>query len=221
MLKNKRAAIFDLDGTLVDSMGLWKGIDIEYLGKRKLTVPDDLQRAVEGLAFTEVAIYFKERFHLSDSIEQIKAEWNAMAEEKYRYETPLKEGTAEFLQFLKDQGFLMGVASSNSEQLVRAALDSHGILPYFSTILTCGEVEKGKPEPDVYLEVAKRLGVSPSECIVFEDIPVGIMAGKNAGMSTCAVYDDYSVCYDAEKHRLADYYIHSYIEILNGTFEVL
>lgn len=88
-------------------------------------------------------------------------------------------------------------------------------------MLTCCEVQKGKPEPDVYLEVARRLGVHPEECLVFEDIPAGILAGKAAHMTACAVYDDYSVRYDEEKRSLADYYIHSYDEVLDGTFEVL
>lgn len=221
MLKDKRAAIFDLDGTLVDSMGIWGDIDIEYLGKHNLEVPEDLQKAVEGLAFTEVAEYFKSRFSLSDSVEDIKADWNRMAMDKYRFQVPLKPGARSFLDYLKEHGFRLGVASSNSIELVTAALDAHGIRDLFSCILTCCDVKYGKPKPDVYLEVAKRLDVKPFECIVFEDIPVGIMAGNAAKMHTCAVYDDYSAVYEQEKRRLADYYIHSYDEILNGTYEEL
>ncbi len=221
MLKNKKAAIFDLDGTLVDSMWIWEDVDVEYLGKRKMTVPEDLTKAVEGLAFTEVAVYFKERFQLQDSIEEIKAEWNQMAMDKYLNEVPLKDGVKPFLQYLQEQGIKMGVASSNSVQLVKAVLDARGILPYFSCVLTCCEVERGKPEPDVYLEVAKRLQVEPRDCIVFEDIPLGLSAGIAANMETCAVEDEYSKVYEAEKRQLADYYIRSYEEILKGTFEVL
>lgn len=221
MLKDKKAAIFDLDGTLVDSMGIWGDIDIAYLGKHGLEVPEDLQKSVEGLAFTEVALYFKERFALSDSVEEIKAEWNCMAMDKYRFDVPLKPGVRNFLEYLKQHDFSLGVASSNSIELVTAALDAHEIREYFSCVLTCCDVKKGKPEPDVYLEVAGRLHAAPSECIVFEDIPVGIMAGNAAKMSTCAVYDDYSIIYESEKRRLADYYIHSYDEIINGTYEEL
>ncbi len=221
MLKDKKAAIFDLDGTLVDSMWIWGDVDVEYLGKRGMKVPADLQKAVEGLAFTDVAVYFKERFKLEDSIEEIKDEWNQMAMDKYLNEVPLKDGVKPFLQYLQDRGIVMGVASSNSVQLVKAVLDVHGILPFFSCVLTCCEVERGKPEPDVYLEVAKRLKVEPKNCIVFEDIPIGLTAGNSANMETCAVEDSYSMVYEQEKRQMASYYIRSYHDIINGTFEVL
>lgn len=221
MLNNKKTAIFDLDGTLVDSMSIWGEIDIAYLAKYKLEVPDDLQKSVEGLAFTEVAEYFKDRFALCDSVEKIKTEWNCMAMDKYRFDVPLKPGVMNFLNYLKQNEFSLGVASSNSIELVTAALEAHKIRDFFSCVLTCCDVKKGKPEPDVYLEVAKRLHTEPSDCIVFEDIPAGIMAGNAAMMSTCAVYDDYSSVYEREKRQLADYYIHSYDDILNGTYEEL
>lgn len=221
MLKDKKAVIFDLDGTLVDSMGIWKAIDVEYLGKLHLEVPEDLQQDIEGLSFSEVAVYFKKRFQLEASVEFIKSEWNRMAMDKYLYEVPAKDGAVEFVQYLYKQGFKLGIASSNSIQLVHAALDAHSIRPFFSVILTCCEVKKGKPEPDVYLEVAARMQVEPKDCVVFEDIPVGIMAGKAAGMTTCAVEDAYSAPYRQEKRNLADYYIHSYRDMLTGTFEEL
>lgn len=104
MLKDKKAVIFDLDGTLVDSMGIWTGIDIEYLGRHGLSVPGDLQPAIEGFSFTEVAVYFKDRFGLTDSIEQIKDDWNRMAMDKYRCEVPLKPGAARFIGELKRRG---------------------------------------------------------------------------------------------------------------------
>lgn len=221
MLKDKKAVIFDLDGTLVDSMGIWKDIDVEYLGKLHLEVPEDLQQEIEGLSFSEVAVYFKKRFGLLEALDSIKEEWNRMAMDKYLYEVPAKDGAVEFVQYLHEQGFKLGVAYSNSIQLVNAALEAHGIRQLFSVVLTCCEVEKGKPEPDVYLEVARRLQIDPKDCIVFEDIPVGIMAGNAAGMTTCAVEDSYSIPYRQEKRRLADYYIDSYQDILNGTFEEL
>ena len=85
-----KAVIFDLDGTLVDSMWMWEDIDIEYLGRYGLSCPEDLQKAIEGMSFTETAVYFKERFGLPDSIEEIKEAWIAMSLEKYEKEVPLK-----------------------------------------------------------------------------------------------------------------------------------
>lgn len=213
---HKQAVIFDLDGTLVDSMGIWGQIDIDYLGELSLEVPKDLQRVVEGMSFTEVAVYFKERFSIDASIEEIKAHWLDMAMEKYEKEVPLKPGAAGFLAYLKKKGIKTAVASSNSLPLIRAVLEAHGILDAFSCIITSCEVSKGKPAPDVYLEAARRLDTPPSRCLVFEDIVPGILAGKRAGMEVCAVRDDYSLPQDEEKRRLADRYIESYEELLDG-----
>lgn len=213
MLDNIKAVLFDLDGTLVDSMWIWKEIDIEYLARFGLDFPSDLQRAVEGMSFSETATYFKNRFGLEDSIEQIKEDWNKMAWEKYRSEVPLKEGVLEFLQYLKNNHILTGIATSNSQDLVRLIVKSLEIEEYFDSIRTSCEVLRGKPSPDIYLLVAEDLKVKPEECLVFEDVIHGIMAGKNANMKVCAVYDDLSKDQTDEKIHLADYYIHSMKEI--------
>ena len=92
MLENIEAVLFDLDGTLVDSMWMWKDIDIEYLGKRGFGLPVELQKDIEGMSLTETAIYFKTRFGLSDTLEEIKAEWMDMAREKYCHQVPLNPG---------------------------------------------------------------------------------------------------------------------------------
>lgn len=219
MLKEKKAVLFDLDGTLVDSMWVWTEIDVEYLGARGLEVPGDLQNQVEGMGFTEVAVYFKKRFGILDSIEEIKQTWKEMAMEQYSHKISLKPGVARFLPYLKERGIQTAVASSNDRELIEACLQGHGIRQYFDTVITACEVKKGKPAPDVYLEAAARLRVSPKDCLVFEDIVAGILAGKNAGMQVCAVEDAYSVSQEKEKKAYADYYIASYEQVIDGTYE--
>lgn len=214
MIKNIKAALFDLDGTLVDSMWMWKTIDIEYLGKFGIACPEDLQSSIEGKSFSETADYFKERFHLPHTIQEIKDTWNHMAYDKYVNDVPLKPGCLDFLRYLKHKGIKMGIATSNSRELVLAVTKKHGIDIYFDSIRTACDVEKGKPSPDIYELVAKDLNVRPEDCLVFEDITPGIMAGKNAGMKTCAVWDDYSAPDTHRKKQLADYYIEDYNEIL-------
>lgn len=216
MFRDKKAVLFDLDGTLVDSMWVWSEIDVEFLGSRGLLVPPDLERAVDGMGFTEVAYYFKERFRLPESIEEIKEQWLAMSRDKYIYEVPLKKGVAAILPLLKEQGLKLAVVSSNSRELVEAVLASHDISGYFDCIVTACDVNKGKPAPDVYLKAAKDLGIRPEECLVFEDIPEGILAGKAAHMVTCAVYDDYSRGLEIEKRKLADYYIDSFEDLISA-----
>ena len=209
-----KAVIFDLDGTLVDSMWMWEKIDIEYLGRFQIPLPEKLQKSIEGMSFSETAIYFKERFNLKDDLDTIKADWNAMACDKYRHEVPFKEGAEAFLGFCKEHGIKLGVATSNSRELVECAAEALHLHSYMDCIMTACEVQKGKPAPDIYLAVADKLGVTPSDCLVFEDILPGIMAGKNAGMTTCAVADDYSENVRAEKIALADYFIEDYSELL-------
>ena len=114
---------------------------------------------------------------------------------------------------------LLGIATSNDRKIAQAALDARGLNKYFVSVCTSSEVASGKPAPDMYLKVAEDLGVHPSECLVFEDIPKGILAGKNAGMVVCAVDDDFSRRDEQEKKRLADYYIRDFYEIMNKTYE--
>lgn len=214
MFQEIDAAIFDLDGTLVDSMWIWKAIDIEYLGRFGISYPEDLQPSIEGMSFSETACYFKERFSIPDSLEQIKADWNAMTREKYKNDVMLKPGALAFIKKWKEKGKLLGIATSNSRELVEEVAESRSFRQYFDVIKTACEVEKGKPSPDIYFAVADALGTEPSRCMVFEDIAPGIQAGLNAGMKVCAVEDAYSLQKKQEKESLADYYIKDYNEIL-------
>ncbi len=215
MLNNTKAVIFDLDGTLVDSMWMWRKIDEEYLGRFGIPLPENLQRKIEGMSFTETAHYFKETFGIPDTIDKIKKDWNEMAWEKYEKHVPLKPGAKTFLDMLKRQDISLGIATSNSRELVEMVTRVHGIRDYFSAIITGCDVSKGKPNPEVYLKAAAEIAVEPKDCLVFEDIVQGIMAGKNAGMRVCAIEDEYSMFQKEQKKELADYYICTYEEILN------
>lgn len=210
MLKQKKAVIFDMDGSLVDSMWLWKEIDVEYLGKFGIPLPEKLQSMIEGKSFHETALYFKEHFAIPDTVEEMKAAWNRMAWDKYTNEVPLKPGIPEFLKGCKEHGIQLGIATSNSRELVENVAKVHGLYDYFSCIKTGCDILKGKPAPDIYLAVAEDLKVNPSECLVFEDITAGIQAGKSAGMEVCAVEDVYSAHDRANKQALADYYIENF-----------
>lgn len=214
MLQDIDAVIFDMDGTIIDSMWMWKNIDIEYLKKHGIEMPHDLQKSIEGLSFTETAVYFKERFNLSDTIEKIKDDWNKMAWSKYETEVPLKEGVLELLTYLKQNKYKLGIATSNYRKLTDLVLDKLLIRDFFDSVRTSDEVPSGKPSPDIYLLVAKDLDVEPSRSLAFEDVVHGIMAGLSANMKVCGVYDDHSKNDDRQKRELADYYIHSMSEVL-------
>ena len=215
MLEGIEAVIFDLDGSLVDSMWLWKAIDIEYLGRFGIPLPEDLQSKIEGMSFNETALYFKEHFAIPDPVEKIKDDWNRMAWDKYANEVPLKPGIPDFLEGCLANGIRLGIATSNSRELVENIALVHGLKDRFSSIMTGCDVEKGKPAPDIYLAVAKELGVNPARCLVFEDIIPGIQAGVSAGMRVCAVEDAYSVTQRESKRKLADYYIEDFYGLLS------
>lgn len=220
MLEQKKAAIFDMDGTLMDSMWMWRDIDIEYLGRFGRELPKELQFEIEGMGFTETASYFKEKFQIPQTVEEIKADWNQMAYDIYATRVFLKPGALKLLREMKARGMKLGIATSNHIDLAMAALVSNQVEGMFDCILTSCDVAKGKPAPDVYLAVADQLQVEPEECIVFEDVPMGILAGKNAGMQVCAVEDAFSLERKNEICGLADYYIRDFYEVLDQTYEV-
>ena len=214
ILDGKEAVIFDLDGSLVDSMWIWKQIDIDYLGRFGHSLPPTLQEEIGGMSFSETAVYIKNRFGIPDSIEKMTQDWNDMAWEKYTNEVKLKNGVYQFLQECKRRNIKLGIASSNSRELVNAVLDALNVADYFDYTMTGSEAKKGKPAPDIYLAVAKALNIQPHKCLVFEDIIQGIQAGKSAGMTVIAVADDHSAYQEVEKRALADGFIYDYYELL-------
>ena len=213
MIKNIKACIFDLDGTLVDSMWMWPEIDKEYLGRFGIEYDDNLKNEIDGISFHETAVYFKNKFGISDSIEKICKDWEDMAYDKYKNEVKEKRGCQKFLEQLKSKGIKMGIATSNKRSMVDVVLESLGMKNFFDVITTSDEVKKGKPAPDVYLTTANLLNVEPKHCLVFEDVVAGIIAGKSAGMKVCAVEDDFTREVRQRKKELSDYYIDDYSEL--------
>ena len=216
MLEKFNAAIFDLDGTLVDSMGMWTQIDIDYLARWGYELPDDLQKAIEGFSFSETAMYFKTRFNIPDELEKIKSDWNSMAHEHYNSRIGLKENVRELLKELETSGVKMAIATSNSRYLAELVLEANEIKGHFEHIVTSCDVDKGKPFPDVYLKAASMLGVDPDECIAFEDTVAGAKAARGAGMYTVGIFDVHSEKYIDELRENTDMFIHGYSEIFQG-----
>lgn len=221
MLENIQAVIFDLDGTITDSMWVWDQIDEEFFEKKHIAMPKELKQEIEGMGFTETAEYFVRTYHLTETVEELKESWNQRALELYRSETPLKPGVLEFMCFLKEHRISMGIATSNSHLLLDTFLSARGLTSYINAITTSCDVCRGKPAPDVYLATADKLGTAPEHCLVFEDVPMGILAGRNAGMRVCAVDDAYSAHQISNKKLLADYYITDYRQVLEHTYETL
>ena len=213
MLTNIKAAIFDLDGTLIDSMWVWGKIDEHYFRCRNMDLPKNLKTQIEHLSFDETAAYFKSNFGILDTIEEIKNEWNDFAYIQYLNNVKLKSGVVEFLSLLKKMNIKIGLATSNSKSLLEVVLKSNGIYHYFDSITLTDEVSRGKTFPDVYLLAAEKLGVKPDQCIVFEDILPAVKGAKAAGMKVVGVYDDSSKDQKEDIINNSDMYIIEYNEL--------
>lgn len=202
---NKKYAIFDMDGTLIDSMIYWKRLATEYLERKGVKeIPSDLQERIKPMTMTESAALFVEEFGVDGTPDGVAAEMNAMMDEHYRMDIPLKDGVREYLKDLAEAGVKMCVASATAEPLMRSCLERLGVANYFEFLLSCEEVGAGKNKPDVYFEAAKRLGAEPKNIAVYEDALYAAETAKNATFYVVGVYDASADAHWDEMRALAD-----------------
>ena len=209
-----KGAIFDLDGTLLDSVGIWKDVDQAFFEKRKIEMPDDYQECIKDMHFRTMAIYTKERFSLPDDINDIMDEWCELCYEEYENKIGLKNGALEFLKYIKSLGIKIAFATANTTELSEICLKSNKIFDMFDANAYLHETQSDKCEPDVYLLACERLGLKPCECVVFEDILPGVKGAKKGGFAVCGVYDKFSEKDADEIRTVADYYIKSFEDLL-------
>ena len=178
---DKKFCIFDMDGTLVDSMPLWKSLSRDYLAARGYR-PTRAQLAAMGpMTMLEGAAFLMDTFGIEGPPEQIIGEMHEVMDEHYRTDIPLKPGIRDYLEELSKRGVRMCVATATAEPLARACLERLGVADYFDFILSCETVGKGKTQPDVYLEAARRMGSTPAETAVFEDALYAARTAKAVG----------------------------------------
>ena len=196
--------IFDLDGTLFESMNVWEAVDIAFFAKRGLTMPDDYTDAILAMHIADAADYTMRRFCLRESANDIMREWMDMAADLYE-NVEMKPYAMECLNLIINQGHKLAVATSLPPELMHPALRKHGLHDMFHAICTAQEVGCGKIKPDIFNLAAAKLDTRPEDCLVFDDILAAIKSAKNIGMKVCAVYDKAS-CKDwDEMKRLADF----------------
>jgi HAD superfamily hydrolase (TIGR01509 family) len=210
---NFKAAIFDLDGTLLDSMWVWEAVDRAFFAVRCMNMPDDYVQSILALTFRETAEYTIKRFGLCDTPEGLMAEWNELSYLQYCNHVRLKPGAREYLECLSAQGIKLGVATALTTHVMEAVLENNNILHLFDALTSADEVCRGKTFPDIYLLAAQKMGVEPKDCIVFEDVLKTLRGIRAAGMSSCAVWDT-TTCDWPEMIREFDMNIMSFEELV-------
>lgn len=208
-------AIFDLDGTLLDSMWIWDQIDVEFLAKRGIMeVPKDYQETIATFGAEKTAVYTIERFGLNEKPEDLVQEWLDMAEDYYANRLQLKDGVYEYMKKLHEKGVPMAVATSSDIALVQPCLERTGLMPLLKTVITVKEAGRGKQFPDIYRKAAEILNCDPEECLVFEDVLDAATTARNAGFPVVGVADDRCPEESAEElKKRANYYIASFREL--------
>lgn len=214
-LKNVRGAVFDLDGTILDSAWVWDRVDVEFLGKRGFDVPEHYVETISPMGAEKAAVYTINEFGLHDeNIEDIVEEWFEMAREHYHNDIVCKPYVKDYIKLLYDNNTRLVVATSSDRSLFMETLKRESILQYFEDVVTVSEVKRGKGFPDIYEEAARRIETNPGECVVFEDILKGIEGAKAGGFITVAVHDIKSEHNRTKMAELADLYIDDFKELL-------
>ncbi|TYB30999.1 MAG: HAD family phosphatase [Candidatus Mcinerneyibacterium aminivorans] len=204
--------IFDFDGTLVDSMWVWQEVDRQFLKNREIKVPQNLQNNISGLSFTETAYYFKDRFNLDESIDDIKKEWLSLSKKLYRTKVSFKKNAIKIIKYLYKKNKIICIASSNHKQIINSFLKQKKIDRYFKKVITGCEVEKGKNSPNIYRQICKDLNVEYKNILLIDDIMESIKTASSLGIKTAAIFDKYTYK-DENLEGKADHYIYDLIEI--------
>lgn len=207
-------AIFDLDGTLLDSLPVWDHLGLDMLRAQGYDPDPALGPVLKSLTMADGAALCKKLFHMPQSVDEIAALVENEAQRAYNTVIGVKPGVVDFLNRLKAAGIPMLVATNTRRELVEDGLRHNGLLDYFQGIVTCPEVGQGKKEgPAVYETALARLGGTRENTVVFEDALYPIRTAKRAGFRVAAVYDASSRNEEAEIRALADHYFSSYDEI--------
>ena len=207
-----KAAIFDMDGTLLDSMYIWDNIGFSYLREKGIEPPPDLYERLKPLSLEQCVQYFSRELGIKSAPEEMIDEINRLVQDEYIFKAPLKPGVPEFLEKLRRRGIALCVATATAHYQSEAALKRLGIYDYFSFILTCSEVGAGKDDPRIFELALQKLGVPKSEAVVFEDALHAVQTAKAAGFRVVALREKSAAADENQIRALADVFIDSFLE---------
>jgi HAD superfamily hydrolase (TIGR01509 family) len=209
-----KGAIFDLDETLIETMDLWTHATQTLLSRYGVQGTDELMERCNSLSVAQSAAYLIDMFSLPYTVDSLSEEIQNLVYRAYADDVGLKDGAFEYLSTLHKKGVKMAIATSNMRELVLSVLKRNGVDTFFDCICCADEENTDKTSPRIYLSAAEKIGLQPKNCVVFEDLEVGINSAKSAGFYTVAVLNN-SPWYNPENLRqLADSYIYSYRELL-------
>ena len=201
-----KGAIFDLDGTILDSMNVWDDLSDKYLLSIGITPPDGLNKIFETMSTSMSAKWIIDNLHVNKSVDEIIDGYNSLLSKFYKEEVKLKKEFMECFNYLKERNIPMIIATSSDREYALAALNLHGLENEFKYILTCNELKTDKTKPDIYLKAAELLGEDPEDVLVFEDSYFCVKTAKKAGFKVCAVYEKCNEKYLEDTKNIADYY---------------
>lgn len=211
----KEVYIFDLDGTLIDSLEAWEDIGNRYLKSIGIQGRKTLDQEMEHMPFQEACQYIKEEFSLSQSVDEILNSVKKMIYTSYANDIVLKEGVYDFLQQSYEQGKRLCLLTANDQSLAQVVLKHQQVLSYFECIESCDNLGYNKTNPLCYLSLARKMGVSQEKCVVFEDAYHAIKTARNAGFYTVAIVNKENQKNKDDIQKIANQTIESFTQIKN------
>ncbi len=214
LLDKMEYAIFDLDGTLLDSMPIWVNLGETVLKSLGIIPDEETTARFRTMTLTQSSYYIKEHFPLKISAEELLQLFTDTVRKGYEEEAPLKPYAMEFLQLLQARNIPFCVATASERHLTEAALKRTGVMPYLKFVITCSDIGKTKETPDIYIEAMKKLGGKLENTVVFEDSYFSVLSAKKGGFPVIAMYDDCAKKEQEAIKKVADNYLKSFQEIL-------